>query len=252
MVIQKKVLPFLGIFVLTHNTICAGWLDDLKQTATKAWDENKGQIQQYVDPAKAALKNGVQEYNSTKSLSDAAKSAQDTFQTDLQKTQQQGTIQQQAQQKLTQFTALQHATTAQKTALNGLYQQQQYQAVVTVIDQTNDIFAMLGRTSDAVKKQRESDLAQMGIAFSQVTLNTIATITQNVYTYVKAMAPPAPPAPAAPSMTDAELEAKINAIVDKKYGALVKKIQDMSDQQSNNMFFNNPAPASTAPQNMFG
>lgn len=259
MVIQKKVLPFLGLFILTHNTMCAGWLDDLEKTAKTAWDKNKVEIQQSVDPAIAAIKNGMQEYNSTKSISDAAKSAQDTFQTDWQKTQQQGTIQQQAQQKLTQFTALQHATTAQKTALNGLYQQQQYQAVVTVIDQTNDIFSMLARTSDAIKKQKESDLAQMGVAFSQVTLNNIAMITQNVYNYVKGIAPPAP---AAPAMSDADLKAKVLAIVEEKYGDILTSMQNMQTQQSSNMFFNggsaptypstSPAKSAAQQQNMFG
>jgi hypothetical protein len=260
MVIQKKILPFLGVFVLTHNTMCAGWLDDLQKTATQAWNQNKGQIQQYIDPAKAALQSGLKEYQSTSSIGDAAKTAQSTFQTDVQNTQQQGTLQQQAQQKLTQFTALQNATSAQKTALNNLYQQQQYQVVVTVIDQTNDIFAMLGRTSDAIKKQKESDLAQMGVAFSQVTLNNISMVTQNVYNYVKGIAPPAPVVPAAPAMSDADFKAKVLAIVEAKYGALFTSMQNMQTQQSNNMFFNTPvstpsstsASTSTTQPNMFG
>lgn len=221
--------------------MCANWVDDLQKKAESAWNQNKDKLQPYIDSVTKSAQKGYDEYNSTKNIDDSINSAKDEFQTDVQNAQQQstqtqGTIQQQAQQKLTQFTSSQSATSAQKSALNGLYQQQQYQMVVTIIDQTNDIFAMLGRISDAVKKQNENALAQMGDAFSQVTMNNVVTVTNKVYTYVKGIAPPAPvapvPTPTVNSMSDADLKKKVLAIVKEEYDKRLQLIEDMQKQQN--------------------
>lgn len=236
MSIQKKILPLLGLLALTQNNAVAKWWDAPLSTPTNAWDENKGTFttaaqnawQQNQGKIAAAAATGAKGIAGGENFSTAVDNAQTTFEntqnpqtaTTASPPADQVGLQQQAQAKLTAFKQLPNVTDQQKAALQDLYQQQQYQPVINVIEQTDDVFAMLARTPEATKKTNEATLTKMSQAFSVVTGENITETTENIHTFIKGIAP-------SNFMSDADLKQEVLDIVEKKYGPLFQKMAAM-------------------------
>ena len=251
MSIQKKILPLFGLLILTQNQGLANWWEAAKNTAekaaTSAWNENKGAIttaaqnawQQNQGKVSAAAKAGEGVITDGGNFREAVDKAERTFDTtkSAQTADPRG-LQQQAQAKLTVFSQSPHVTDKQKTALQSLYQQQQYQPVITVIEKTDDVFTMLARTPDAVKKANENNLTQMSQAFNEVTSANILNVTNSVYKFIKGIAPAAPAGTSTTgvnSMSEAEFEEEVIETVEKRFGPFLQQVATMMKQVENMM-----------------
>ncbi len=242
MSIQKKILPFLSILILTQNHgLAANWWDKATTAATGAWNDNKGKIQDLIAPGTQALQAAASGVIQGGNLNNFQQDAQAGFQS--------GQAQPEALKKATAFYALPTTTFAQKTAIQTLYQGQKYKEIVTIVDQTGEIFTMLARTPDTVKKTNESNLAQMSQAFNNITSDNIVSVTNSVYTFVKGIAPAAPAGSSTGSISDADFEKKVLAVVEKKYGPLLEQLQTMVEESTSqtNIFATQKQPAN----NMF-
>ncbi|PIZ32592.1 MAG: hypothetical protein COY39_05150 [Alphaproteobacteria bacterium CG_4_10_14_0_8_um_filter_37_21] len=239
MSVQKKILPLLSILILTQNEGRASWWEEGLEAAKGAIEKNKDKVGALVGPGSQALQAGATGAFKGGSFQDFTTNAQAGFET--------GQKQDEALKKATEFYALQDSTFAQKNAIQTLYQQQEYTAVITIVDQTTDIFTMLANTSDAVKKKNEQKLQQMSQAFNYVNASNIVSVTNSVYTFVKGIAPAGS---STNSMSDADFNKKVIQVVEAKYGDILKQLQSMLQNQGsqNN---NNFTPQSQASNNMF-
>lgn len=236
MSVQKKILPLLSILILTQNEGRANWWETAKKAANSAWTEHNDTL---VGPGLKAVQAAAGGALNGDGIQDLTTNAQAGFQT--------GQKQDEALKKATEFYALQHSTFAQKNAIQALYQQQEYTAVITIVDQTTDIFTMLANTSDTVKKKNEQKLQQFSQQFYDVNADNIVSVTNSVYTFVKGIAPAGS---STSSMSDADFNKKVLQVVEAKYGAILKQLQSMLQNQGsqNNNYF---TPQSQASKNMF-
>lgn len=144
-------------------------------------------------------------------------------------------------------------TIAQKQAIQNLYNKQQYQQIINVINLTNDIYHMLNQASDEVKNVHQITLAQMGEAIQNVNEGNILIVTQKIHDFVGGIVGAASAQVQSSSLDREDVEKITKEFVENNYGPLLQWVQGQMEREklqekapTNNPFLLNNAGANNS------
>ncbi|MDP2193191.1 MAG: hypothetical protein Q8K36_01500, partial [Alphaproteobacteria bacterium] len=235
---QNNVL--FALMAFATQEACASGLWGNLQSAAKNVLNTHGQQGQAAGVS--GLTQGISAFAQTRNFDDL----KNNFVSGAQQGFSQANLKKQADQLILEFFDEKETpttTVAQKKAIQNLYSSQEYQQIINVIEQTNDIYIMLSKTADKVKNDNQATLMQMGDAIQNVDDTNIALVTQKIHDFVTSIAPAgSSKVQSSDGLSKEEVEAIVLEVIQENYGDLLQWVQQAMERErmQRNSQANNP------------